>query len=157
VAQAECLHCGNMRPLLDQCPHCGSTLLPNVFIDTVELNLKDGQPSVEGALEKLTDYLHKSENLGIKAIVLIHGYGSSGEGGQIKRAVHHALDNSYFSDRVDEYFYGEHVPYGSPAYQTLTKKRPRLKIHLEKFKSGNAGITVLLLNSTSVREKLLKA
>ena len=136
-----------MRALFDQCPHCSSTALPILSSDTIELNIKQDGPYVEEALERLTEYLRKSLEVGIKAIVLIHGYGSSGEGGRIKWAIHDALENNRYSDRVDEYYFGEDVAYGSEAYHALHKRRPGLKRYLKRFKEGNAGMTVLLLKS----------
>ncbi len=136
-----------MRALFDQCPHCSSTALPILSSDTIELNIKQDGPYVDEALERLTEYLRKSLEVGIKAIVLIHGYGSSGEGGRIKWAIHDALENNRYSDRVDEYCFGEDVAYGSQAYHALHKRRPGLKRYLKRFKEGNAGMTVLLLKS----------
>ena len=115
--------------------------------DTIELNIKQDGPYVEEALDRLTEYLRKSLDLGVKAIVLIHGYGSSGQGGRIKWAIHEALENNRYSDRVAEYHFGEDVPYGSEAYHALLKRRPGLKAYLKRFKEGNAGMTVLLLGS----------
>ena len=136
-----------MRTLFNQCPHCGSDNLPILSSDTIELNIKQDGPYVEEALDLLTDYLRKSLELGIKAIVLIHGYGSSGEGGRIKWAIHDALENNRYSDRVDEYYFGEDVPFASEAYHALLKRRPGLKRYLKRFKVGNAGMTVLLLGN----------
>jgi hypothetical protein len=136
-----------MRALFDQCPHCSSTALPILSSDTIELNIKQDGPYVDEALERLTEYLRKSLEVGIKAIILIHGYGSSGEGGRIKWAIHDALENNRYSDRVDEYYFGEDVAYGSEAYHALHKRRPGLKRYLKRFKEGNAGMTVLLLKS----------
>ena len=102
---------------------------------------------MEDALDRLTDYLRKSLEIGIKAIVLIHGYGSSGEGGRIKWAIHDALENNRYSDKVEEYYFGEEVPFASEAYHALLKRRPGLKRYLKRFKEGNAGMTVLLLGS----------
>ncbi len=136
-----------MRALFDQCPHCSSTALPILSSDTIELNIKQDGPYVDEALERLTEYLRKSLEVGIKAIILIHGYGSSGEGGRIKWAIHDALENNRYSDRVDEYYFGEDVAYGSQAYHALHKRRPGLKRYLKRFKEGNAGMTVLLLKS----------
>ena len=142
---AQCPDCGNMRALFNQCPHCGSDNFPILSSDTIELNIKQDGPYVEEALERLTDYLRKSLEIGIKAIVLIHGYGSSGEGGRIKWAIHEALESNRYTDRVDEYHFGEDVAFGSEAYHALLKRRPGLKPYLKRFKEGNAGMTVLLL------------
>ena len=145
---AECPDCGNVRPLFEECPHCGSQNIPVLNSDTVEINIKQGSPLVEDALGQLTDHLRKSMDLGIKAIVLIHGYGSSGEGGRIKWAVHEALENNQYADRVEEYFFREQVPFGSEPYRALLKRRPGLKSYLQRFKEGNAGMTVLLLGTS---------
>lgn len=136
-----------MRALFDQCPHCDSVSLPILSSDTIEFNIKQDGPYVDEALERITDLLRKSLEIGVKAIILIHGYGSSGEGGRIKWAIHNALENNRYSDRVDEYHYGEDVAYGTVAYHALLKRRPGLKHYLKRFKEGNAGMTVLLLKS----------
>ena len=146
---AECPDCGNARALFNQCPHCGSDQLPILSSDTVEINIKQDGPYAEEALERLTEYLRKSLEVGLKAIVLIHGYGSSGEGGRIKWAIHDALENNRYSDRVEDYYFGEDVAYGSPAYHALLKRCPGLKRYLQRFKEGNSGMTVLLLGSHS--------
>ncbi|WP_231970341.1 Smr/MutS family protein [Polynucleobacter necessarius] len=113
--------------------------------DTVEINIKHDNPQVEDALDRLTEKIRDLHELGIKAIIVIHGYGSSGAGGRIKWAIHDALENNRYADRVEEYYFGEDVPYGSSSYQSLLKRRPGLKQYLRHFKGGNAGMTVLLL------------
>ena len=138
-----------MRALFNQCPHCGSINFPILSSDTIELNLKQDGPYVDEALDLLTDYLRKSLELGVKAIILIHGYGSSGTGGRIKWAIHDALENNRYSDRVNEYYFGEDVAFGSEAYHALLRRRPGLKPYLKRFKEGNAGMTVLLLGTQS--------
>ncbi|ABP34093.1 Smr/MutS family protein [Polynucleobacter asymbioticus] len=144
---AECPDCGNTRTLFNECPHCGSATPPILSGDTVELNIKHGAPTVEEALDRLTENIRHFQELGIKAIVLIHGYGSSGEGGRIKWAIHDALEHNRFADRVEEYYFGEQVPFGSSEYRLLLERRPGLKRYLKHFKGGNAGMTVLLLGS----------
>ena len=141
----ECPECGNSRGMLGECRQCGSEELPIPHSDTMVLNLKFDSPSAEGALDRLTVALRRASEVGIKAIILIHGYGASGEGGRIKWAVHDALENNYFSDRVDEYHFGEQTAFGSEAYHALLRRRPSLKAHLKHFKEGNAGMTVLVL------------
>jgi hypothetical protein len=131
--------------MLGECHQCGSEELPLPHSDTMVLNLKFDSPSAEEALDRLTIGLRRASEVGIKAIILIHGYGSGGEGGKIKWAVHDALNNNYFSDRVDEYHFGEQTAFGSEAYHALLRRRPGLKAYLKHFKEGNAGMTVLIL------------
>ncbi|QWD95452.1 Smr/MutS family protein [Polynucleobacter sp. MG-Unter2-18] len=141
----ECPECGNSRGMLGACHQCGSEELPLPHSDTMVLNVKFDSPSAEEALDRLTIGLRRASEVGIKAIILIHGYGSSGEGGKIKWAIHDALNNNYFSDRVDEYHFGEQTAFGSEAYHALLRRRPGLKAYLKHFKEGNAGMTVLIL------------
>jgi hypothetical protein len=141
----ECPNCGNPRGLLGECRQCGSEELPVPHSDTMVLNLKFDSPSAEEALDRLTTGIRRAAEVGIKAIILIHGYGASGEGGKIKWAVHDALENNFFSDRVDEYHFGEQTAFGSEAYHALLRRRPGLKAYLKHFKEGNAGMTVLIL------------
>lgn len=143
----ECLECGNPRGMTEDCKHCGSKVPPQSLSDILVFNLKQDSPTVEEALERLRECLRNAVDLGIKVIILIHGYGSSGQGGRIKWAVHEALENNQFSDRVDEFYFGEHTAFGSVAYQALLRRRPGLKNYLKHFKDGNAGMTVLILNS----------
>ena len=107
---AECSECGNTRGLFGECPHCGSSIPPLLAVDVVEFNIKQGNPSVEDAMDILADKIRDLQELGMKSIILIHGYGSSGEGGRIKRAIHEALESNHHADRVEEYFFGENVP-----------------------------------------------
>ena len=141
----ECPECGNPRGMLGECRQCGAEELPISHSDTIVLNLKFDSPSAQEALDRLTIGLRRASEVGIKAIILIHGYGASGEGGKIKWAVHDALENNYFSDRVDEYHFGEQTAFGSEAYHALLRRRPGLKAYLKHFKEGNAGMTVLIL------------
>lgn len=143
---AECLECGNPRYLLGNCQYCGSTDLPQALTDTVILNLEAGGPTAEEALERLTLHVRGASEAGIRALIVIHGYGSSGAGGKIKWLVRDALENNFFSDRVDEYYFGEDLALGSSGYHTVIKRRSSLKQHLSQFKIGNAGMTILLMH-----------
>jgi Smr domain len=145
----ECPECGNPRGMLYECRQCGSESLPVALNDVLIVNLKFDNPSAEEALERLTSSLRRASEVGVKVMILIHGYGSSGEGGRIKWVIHDALENNYFSDRVDEYHFGENVAFGSDAYHALLRRRPGLKAYLQHFKEGNAGMSVLILGSSS--------
>jgi hypothetical protein len=130
---------------MGNCKHCGSTDLPQALTDTMVINLEAGGPTAEEALERLTTQVRAASEAGIRALIVIHGYGSSGSGGKIKWAVRDALENNYFSDRVDEYYFGESLAFGSSGYQAVIKRRASLKQYLSQFKIGNAGMTVLLM------------
>jgi hypothetical protein len=105
---------------MGNCKHCGSTDLPQVLTDTVVINLESGGPTAEEALERLTQQVRAASEAGIRALIVIHGYGSSGYGGKIKWVLRDALEHNYFSDRVDEYYFGEDLALGSAGYQAIT-------------------------------------
>ena len=67
----ECPECGNPRPMVGSCPCCNSNLLPLLHEDTAVFNLKQGSPTVEEAVDRLTHYLRRASEVGIKAIILI--------------------------------------------------------------------------------------
>jgi uridine kinase len=90
-------------------------------------------------------HIRAAAEVQIRVLIVIHGYGSSGRGGSIRRTVREALENNFFSDRVDEYYHGEDLAHRSELYQALIKRRPTLKQHLKQLKEGNAGMTLLIM------------
>ncbi|NCB04874.1 MAG: hypothetical protein EOM69_05050 [Clostridia bacterium] len=50
----------------------------------VTVNLEEGMPLVEQAIKKLTFHIHLQKGAGVRAMKLIHGFGSSGKGGRIR-------------------------------------------------------------------------
>ena len=140
-----CLTCGNPRPMLGDCPFCGSQEIPSANTDTATINLEIGGPTCEEALDTLMHHIRAAAEVQIRVLIVIHGYGSSGRGGGIRRTVREALENNFFSDRVDEYYHGEDLVHRSELYQALIKRRPTLKQHLKQLKEGNAGMTLLIM------------
>lgn len=59
-----------------------------------EVNLERGWPTVEEALRETVSRLMTCKGQGVKAVILIHGYGSSGAGGRIGPAVRSRLRES---------------------------------------------------------------
>lgn len=59
-----------------------------------ELNLEYGMPSADSAVRSMKNALATYRGQGVKAVIIIHGYGSSGVGGSIKVAVVKALGES---------------------------------------------------------------
>lgn len=49
-----------------------------------EVNIKADMPTADDAIRRITYHLRTSKTLGIKALKIIHGYGSSGTGGKIR-------------------------------------------------------------------------
>ena len=106
-----------------------------------ELNLEYGFPTVEAALQKMKNALSTYKGQGYKAVLIIHGYGSTGVGGGIKIAVAKTLRENSMCGIVRAFCSGE---------DWLNKKREILDLckGLEGYERkilGNNGITVVVL------------
>lgn len=106
-----------------------------------ELNLEYGMPTVEQALVRLKNGLLTARGMGCRAVIVIHGYGSSGTGGSIKAAVAQALAKGALSGMVRLYGGGE---------GWFLHKRELLQAcgqlrEYERRIAGNQGVTVIIL------------
>ncbi len=106
-----------------------------------EVNLESGMPTVDVALQRMKNSLTSYKRQGYKAIILIHGYGSSGVGGGIKAAVTKTLGESSMRGIVRAYVGGDHWS---------ARKKEMLSIckSLEDYDrrvANNEGVTVVIL------------
>lgn len=107
----------------------------------VEVNLECEMPTVALAIQKMKNSLTTHKRQGYKAVILIHGYGSSGVGGSIKTAVIKCLGESSMQGIVRAYAVGE---------QWSTKKKELVGMckALEDYEykiANNYGVTVVIL------------
>lgn len=106
-----------------------------------QVNLEYGMPTVEAALQKMKNSLMTYKAQGTRAVILIHGYGSSGAGGSIKSSVTKCLGDSSMKGIVRAFAGGE---------QWFIRKRELLAMcgSLEDYErkiKDNNGITVVIL------------
>jgi dsDNA-specific endonuclease/ATPase MutS2 len=127
------------------CRLCGSTEVPEAITETLIFDLELGAPLVEEAIAKFEKYLEVASNAGFKTMLVIHGYGSSGKGGEIRKTLRDNLEHNFYSDRVVDYYLGEDLKEGNESYTQLLKRRPSLQKQKTQFKNSNAGVTLLLL------------
>ncbi len=59
-----------------------------------EINIERGQPVVSVAMEHLALEIKRSRSMQVRAIKIIHGYGSTGKGGRIRTACRNYLDSN---------------------------------------------------------------
>jgi hypothetical protein len=107
----------------------------------VLVNIEMGYPSAEKALRDMINRLSTCKRQGVRAVILVHGYGSSGAGGKIKTAVRSKLKEPSLTGLVRKYCGGE---------DWIANKKGLLDIcsHLKSFEAriaGNPGVTVVLL------------
>ena len=107
------------------------------------INLKENQPTVALALALLEIEIEMSRREGIVAIKVIHGYGSHGVGGEIKKALSRWLILAKRRHFITEYVKGEQWT-SSETAEKIKKHCPEIIGDSELY-FANAGVTVILL------------
>jgi len=106
-----------------------------------EINLEYGNPTVEMAVQKMKNGLTTCRGQGCKAVIVIHGYGSSGVGGGIKSGIRKVLAGGGMQGIVRAFCGGE---------DWVNRKRDILSVcpaidSCRQNISGNEGLTVVVL------------
>ncbi len=106
--------------------------------------LKEGMPSVEQARARLTSEIHVAQQAGLKVLKLVHGYGSTGVGGDLRIALQSTLRQMIDQRQIRDCIYGENWRTSDERSWELLKRMPELKGDSDLGRS-NRGITVVLL------------
>jgi DNA-nicking Smr family endonuclease len=83
-------------------------------------------PTVDVAMPLLTERLRSMKKSGVKAVKIIHGYGSTGKGGNLRRATHVLLDELKTSGSIKEFIGGEQWSKFEVRTLTLIDQMPEL-------------------------------
>ncbi len=149
AAEDICDICGNeiFRPA-SSCPYCGSQLengsqQKKVFLHRV-VNLEEGRPLLETALGKMECAIVSASGGGITVLTLIHGYGSSGRGGVIRRECRKVLDFMAAKGTICGYLIGEEFYNCHPLAKMWIQRYPKLADN-SHFNRKNPGITLVFL------------
>lgn len=108
------------------------------------INLEQGMPTVEQARIKLEQALRSAKARHMTTLKVIHGYGSSGKGGAIKRDVQSVLAGKLRSGQIRGFVPGERFSPFDPAARALLDRCPELSRDKD-YSRGNDGITIVLL------------
>ena len=106
-----------------------------------EVNLESEMPTVEIAIQRMKNSLTTYKRQGYKAVILIHGYGSTGVGGSIKAAVIRCLGESSMKGIVRTFATGEQWSNRKRELEEMCKA-------LEDFEhkiANNYGVSVVIL------------
>lgn len=106
------------------------------------INIKENFPTGDQAVTLLTSAIQSSQ--GQKIIKIIHGYGSSGVGGEIKHRVHASLRAKKKSGMIKDFVPGEAI-FKLETYAEVVSKWQHLLKTDPDFKHGNDGITFVIL------------
>jgi hypothetical protein len=108
------------------------------------VNLKADMPTVHEALQRLDRELALAQQQKLTLLKLIHGYGSTGAGGDIRIAVQARLQKFARDGQIRGCIYGEHWSKSHDLTWKLLGSNPALKGD-EHLGRRNQGITIVLL------------
>jgi len=72
-----------------------------------EVNIKSGMPVVDDAIKRITYNIKNAGPMGVAAIKLIHGYGSTGKGGGIRTESRKYLERLKTRGEIKDFIKGE--------------------------------------------------
>ena len=108
------------------------------------VNLKSDRPTVQEALNRLERELSSARQRGIAILKIIHGYGSTGAGGDIRIAVQLRLKELAETGSVRGCVFGEEWSKANEGVWSLLQVHPEWKGDSDLGRR-NMGITVVLL------------
>ena len=110
-----------------------------------EINIEYGMPpTVDVAMPLLTERLHSMKKSGVKAAKSIHGYGSTGKGGRLRKATIKLLEESKTNGLIKEFVIGEQWSKFELRTLTLIDRLPQL-YNDQDLERHNRGITIVFL------------
>jgi hypothetical protein len=107
-------------------------------------NLKSDMPLVREALQRLERELAMARQEQTKLLKLIHGYGSTGAGGDIRTAVQKRLLEMIQNGQIRGCIFGENWSKSDDAAWKLLRSQPELKSDSD-LGGRNRGITIVLI------------
>lgn len=108
------------------------------------VNIKENMPPSDYAVFLLDCAISDSKKMGDKALIVIHGYGSHGKGGEIKRAVAEYLATAKKNKNIKTFVKGDEWGELNPDKQWICSECPELIINSQLY-GFNSGVTVILL------------
>lgn len=109
------------------------------------VNLKHDRPTVSQALSRLDQEIMRARKEGTTALKVVHGYGSSGAGGDIRIAVQARLRKMAEDGRIRNCIFGEDWSKSDEATWRLLQGRTEL-MQDRDLGRANRGITVVVLS-----------
>jgi hypothetical protein len=108
------------------------------------VNLKSDMPSVQEALQRLGREIAIARQGNAAMLKIIHGYGSSGVGGEIRIAVQRRLRELVEAGQIRGCIFGENWSKTDATTWRLLQAQSELKSDADLGR-GNRGITIIVL------------
>ena len=108
------------------------------------VNIKEDNPNTDYALFLLDEEIKYSRAIGNRVIVVIHGYGSHGQGGLIKDALKQYLPELKKKHIIRDFVFGENWGKFNETRQLICEICPEAILN-ENLQGLNSGVSVVLL------------
>jgi hypothetical protein len=108
------------------------------------LNLKSGLPTVDEARRRLLTEMDATRRKGVRVLKVIHGWGSSGEGGALAVAIRKSLRLRVREGKATLVVPGERFSSDATEGRELAQRHPTVR-HDPDFNRTNPGITIVEL------------
>ncbi len=109
-----------------------------------EVNIKSDLPTARDAIKRITYNIKNGKELGITAIKIIHGYGSSGKGGKIRIEARKYLLDQKRKGIIRDFIAGEDFSIFNESTRAAFLLCPQLR-HDSDLERHNNGITIIIL------------
>ncbi|MCD6181381.1 MAG: hypothetical protein J7K89_03255 [Candidatus Cloacimonetes bacterium] len=143
-----CEVCGNeVAASASLCPFCGNPLSKKsttVSRKFATFFIKKEMPTCDAACHLLEEQIRLCGKRGIKVLKVIHGYGSSGVGGELRWCLREYMDVLIRRGWMQYYVAGEELNRQTPAGRTLIGSFPRYTKDKD-WGRKNKGITVIVV------------
>ena len=112
--------------------------------NVTKIDVESGKLTVSEALATVEIELERLKLQGEKVAIVIHGYGSKGVGGEIKKALLELFKTLKKHKKIEDFFPGERFSFSQKKYDFYVKKFPFLLLD-ENLKNLNSGVSVVFL------------
>ncbi len=108
------------------------------------INIEHGFPTRDQARQKLESAIAQAKKEGTQALKIIHGYGSSGQGGVLRFAIRGYLRQMKDRGEIVLFVNGESFSQFEERSRELLRRQPDLLVD-QDLGNGNRGITLVLI------------
>jgi hypothetical protein len=134
----------NVRQVVDDIVYLRALPQDAMRAKVKTVNIEDGMPSVAQAQTRLSSELQIARQNRVSILKVIHGYGSSGVGGDLRIALQSSLRQMKQCGQVRDCIFGENWRKSDDHAWELLKQFPELKDDRD-FGRQNRGITIVVL------------
>jgi ribosomal protein L32 len=142
-----CAQCGNEIGSDKSCPFCGFSQVyskSKKAAKLIQVNLKADMPTCAEAIKAMSAEIVAARQAGHKILKIIHGYGSSGKGGQLRWCLRERLQENKNHNYIGDFLPGEKLSNATSEGSRFLRRFPELRRDRD-FNQANRGVTFIIL------------